>query len=74
MVEEKKCDEQKSCCCSSGKGGCGTFLKVIFGLALLVAGGVAIVRWWPILVLLIKGCIGPFFLLAGIITLAIAKE
>lgn len=74
MVEEKKDEGQKSCCCSSGKNACGAFFKVVLGLALLVLGGVAVVRWWPVLVLLVKGCIGPFLLLAGIITLAIAKE
>ncbi|HNX81054.1 MAG TPA: hypothetical protein PKL77_02790 [Candidatus Omnitrophota bacterium] len=74
MVEEKKDGEPKSCCCASGKNACGTFFKVVLGLILLVLGGVAIIRWWPVLVLLIKGCIGPFLLLAGVITLAIAKE
>lgn len=48
--------------------------KVILGLVFLVLGAVAILRWWVNLLIVIKGCIGLFFILAGIITLAIAKE
>jgi hypothetical protein len=51
-----------------------TLFKVILGLVFLVLGVMAIIRWWDWIVLLIKGCLGPFLLLAGIITLAIAKE
>ena len=51
-----------------------TILKVILGLVFLALGVWAIVAWWRELILVIKGCIGPFLILAGIITLAIAKE
>ncbi len=51
-----------------------TIFKVILGLVFLVLGVMAIIRWWGLIIVLIKGCLGPFLLLAGIITLAIAKE
>jgi len=51
-----------------------TILKVLLGLVFLVLGLVALVHWWPVLLMLIKGCVGPFLILAGIVTLAIAKD
>ncbi|MDP2905578.1 MAG: hypothetical protein Q8O22_04685 [Candidatus Omnitrophota bacterium] len=51
-----------------------TILKVILGIAFLLLGALAIKAWWLDLVSLIKGCIGLFLILAGVITLAIAKE
>jgi hypothetical protein len=51
-----------------------TIVKVILGLVFLVLGALAILRWWAALLMVIKGCIGLFLILAGIITLAIAKE
>lgn len=59
---------------SNGKSGFSTFLKVILGLIFLALGGLAIYTWWPQLLDIIKGSIGLFLLLAGVITLAIAKE
>jgi hypothetical protein len=61
---------------AENKGGkiLATLFKVILGLVFLVLGVMAIIRWWHLIILLIKGCLGPFLLLAGIITLAIAKE
>jgi hypothetical protein len=50
-----------------------TIFKVILGLALLALGVVVIIRWWGSLLIVAKGCIGLFLILAGIITLAIAK-
>jgi hypothetical protein len=54
----------------------GTILKVILGLAFFVLAGYLLIGqlWWEYTWLVIKGCAGPFLLLAGIITLAIAKE
>lgn len=49
-------------------------LKVCIGLSLLVLGGLSILKWWPELLILVRGFIGLFLVLAGIITLAIAKE
>jgi hypothetical protein len=52
----------------------GVLVKVVLGLALLALGIAAILAWKSDLLAVIKGCLGPFLLLAGIITLAIAKE
>jgi len=70
MAEELKQEEKKV----DVKKGLSTFLKIILGIALLVLGALAILQWWLQLLVLIKGCIGLFLILAGIITLAIARE
>jgi len=70
MAEEAKQGEKKV---EAGKV-ISTIVKVILGLAFLVLGALAILRWWAALLMVIKGCIGLFLILAGIITLAIAKE
>lgn len=70
MADEIKQEEQKV----EGKKVMGTIFKVILGLVLLALGAIALIKWWPDLLLVIKGCIGLFLILAGIITLAIAKE
>ena len=70
--EKKSCDTEKKCC--DPKKTLATLLKVVLGLVFLVLGGLAILRWWKVLLLLVKGCIGLFLILAGVITLAIAKE
>jgi len=72
MAEEIKQEENK-CACGSGKA-LATFFKVILGLVFLGLGGLAILSWGPLLLDLIKGSIGLFLILAGIIILAIAKE
>jgi len=51
-----------------------TVFKVILGLVFLALGVLAIMKWWGDLVTVVRGCIGLFLILAGIITLAIAKE
>ena len=51
-----------------------TLFKVVLGLVFLGLGAMAILRWWKLLLMIIKGCIGLFLILAGVITLAIAKE
>jgi hypothetical protein len=70
MAEEIKESEGKT----EGKNVFSVFLKVVLGLLFLALGFIAIIRWWVIIVMLIKGCIGPFLILAGIVTLAIAKD
>jgi len=67
MAEELKQEEKKSKLLS-------TIFKVILGLVFLALGVWAILAWLPSLLMLIKGCLGLFLILAGIITLAIAKE
>lgn len=70
MAEELKQNESKQ----DGKKMLSTIFKVILGLAFLVIGVAAVIKWWIDLVIVFKGCIGLFLILAGIITLAIAKE
>jgi len=64
--------EEKKCCDS--KKALSTLFKVVLGLVFLILGGLAILRYWKMLLLIVKGCIGLFLILAGVITLAIAKE
>ena len=71
-AEEKCCDPEKKCC--DPKKSLATLFKVVLGLAFLVLGGWAILRYWGDLLIIIKGGIGLFLILAGVITLAIAKE
>lgn len=51
-----------------------TLFKIVLGLVFLVFGGWALYKGWDELLIVIKGTVGLFFILAGIITLAIAKE
>ncbi len=71
MAEEIKQEEKKCCEC---KNTSGAIFKVILGLIFLALGVLAVVGWFGSLLTVIKGCIGLFLILAGIITLAIAKE
>lgn len=70
MAEEVKQEEKKV----EGSKAFSTFLKVILGLVFLILGIWSVVIFRGNIFMLIKGCIGPFLLLAGIITLAIAKD
>ncbi len=70
MAEEVKQEEKKV----EVKKILSTIFKVILGLVFLALGVLAIVRWLPDLLAVVRGCIGLFLILAGIITLAIAKE
>lgn len=70
MAEELKQEEKKV----DAKKVLSTILKVILGLVFLALGIALVIRWWGSLLIVIKGCIGLFLILAGIITLAIAKE
>ena len=66
MAEEvKKNDSQKML---------ATLFKVVLGLIFLGLGAAAILKWWVSLLTVVQGCIGLFLILAGVITLAIAKE
>jgi uncharacterized membrane protein HdeD (DUF308 family) len=70
MADEVKQEEKKV----EAKKIMATILKVVLGVLLLILGVLAIFRWWSSLLIMVKGCIGLFLILAGIITLAIAKE
>jgi len=65
-------DEEKKCC--NTKKTLSTLFKVVLGVVFLVLGGLAVLKWWKALLLIIKGGIGLLLILAGVITLAIAKE
>jgi len=73
MADEVKKEEKGA----GAKKAFSTLLKVVLGLVFL---GLAILllysrHWWGGYTLpLLKGCAGPFLVLAGLITLAIAKE
>jgi len=70
MAEELKQEEKKV----DVKKIFWTIFKVILGLVFLGLGALAIYKWWGNLLVVVSGCIGLFLILAGIITLAIAKE
>jgi uncharacterized membrane protein YcjF (UPF0283 family) len=72
MAEEVKQEEKKA---EAGKT-MAMLGKVVLGLVFLVLAGYLLVarHWWAHTWLVIKGCAAPFLVLAGIITLAIAKE
>jgi len=59
---------------ADGKKILPTIFKVILGLVFLTLGALAIIKWLPDLLCVVRGCVGLFLILAGIITLAIAKE
>lgn len=70
MAEEIKQEEKKA----EPSKALSTIFKVVLGLVFLGLGLIAILAWRSELFTLIKGSIGLFLILAGIITLAIAKE
>ncbi len=70
MAEEVKQEEKKG----DAKKVLSTIFKVILGLVFLLLGVYAIMVWWTDLTVVFRGCIGLFAILAGLITLAIAKE
>lgn len=70
MAEEAKQEEKQG----NPKKVISTIFKVILGLVFLALGVGAIVAWRQDLFCLIRGGLGPFLVLAGVITLAIAKE
>ncbi|MDD5729870.1 MAG: hypothetical protein PHN57_01900 [Candidatus Omnitrophica bacterium] len=73
MAEETKQAEKKA----ESKNMFGAFIKIIIGLVLLAIAAYLLIgrHWWGYYTWpLIKGCAAPFLILAGIITLAIAKE
>jgi fatty acid desaturase len=72
MAEEVKQEEKKEK--ADVKRIVSTIFKVILGLVFLALGLWAIIAWWGDLLLVIRGCIGLFLVLAAVITFAIAKE
>jgi hypothetical protein len=74
MAEEQKKGQaeasDKKCGCSIVKTG----LKVVLGLGLMGLGALAVVYWWQEVKDVIQGFLGLFLVLAGAITIAIAKD
>ena len=72
MAEELKKEEGKA----EGKNVLSMLFKVVLGLVFLALAAYLLLGrgWWEYSWVLIKSCAGPFLILAGIITLAIAKE
>jgi len=61
---------EKKVGCSCAKSGA----KLIIGGVLVILGLIAVVNWWANLLVIISGVVGLFLILAGAITIAIAKE
>ncbi len=59
---EKKETKQKS------------LVKVIVGIVLVALGLLLVIAWWSDLWTLVRGFLGLFLILAGAVTIAIAKE
>ena len=74
MADEVKQEEKKEEKKVDMKKVMSTIFKVLLGVAFLILGVLAILRWWMHLKVVVLGCIGLFLILAGLITLAIAKE
>jgi len=49
-------------------------IKVFLGLVFLIAGLLALVRFWQDAITILAGCLGPVLILVGIIFLAVAKD
>ena len=73
-MEEEKKEEQKEEKKTKVKAILKTTLKIILGLIFVALGLGAIFIWRVDVLTVIKGCVGVFVLLAGIICFAIAKE
>jgi len=72
MAEEVKKTEEKKACCSGGAT--KMILKIVVGMALVLVGAILWWAWRVDFLSLIKGFLGPFLILAGVIFFAIAKE
>jgi hypothetical protein len=72
-MEEQNKDQQEQKKSSEGAKMVG---KIILGIVFIALGLFFMVKlaWWRDLWIMIKGGIGPFLILAGIITIAIAKD
>jgi uncharacterized membrane protein len=72
MADEVKKEDKGA----GAKKALSTVIKVLLGLVFLLAAGYLLIslEWWKESWIMVKGCLGPFLILAGLITLAIAKE
>lgn len=51
-----------------------TAFKLALGIVFILVGVVTWIGWRDFFIVLLKGCIGPFLIFAGVIAIAIAKE
>ena len=51
-----------------------TAAKIIIGIVIVLLGLTGVIRLWPDLLIVFKGCMGLFLILIGAITIAIAKD
>jgi hypothetical protein len=68
--EKTKNDQEKAC----GICGSKTGIKVVIGLILLILGIALMIIWAKPLFDLIRGFLGLFLVMAGAVTIAVAKE
>ncbi|MCK4809581.1 MAG: hypothetical protein KAS99_01410 [Candidatus Omnitrophica bacterium] len=72
-MEEKTKDVQKKEEKKISEGG-KSLVKYVLGVLLVVLGLVAVIGLWASVWIIIKGCIGLVLIIAGAVTIAIAKE
>lgn len=72
-MEEKMKDVQKKEEKKISEGG-KSLVKYVLGVLLVVLGLVAVIGLWASVWIIIKGCIGLVLIIAGAVTIAIAKE
>ena len=51
--------------------GLGKIVKVLVGIMLIVAGVYSYRWWWPELLVVVKGCLGAFVALVGLVVVMI---
>ena len=49
-------------------------IKVVVGVSLIALGVLAVIVWWSDLWRVVRGLVGLFLLIGGLIVIAIAKE
>ena len=69
-AEEEKEEEMMDEDDESGFG-LGKIVKVLVGLALIVGGVYSYKWWWPELLIVVKGCLGAFVALVGLVIVMI---
>ncbi len=74
MGEEKKQKQGATEAKAEKKNNLGALAKIICGVIFLILGIAALIVWRDDFFSLIKASIGPILVLAGIITIAIAKD